>query len=58
MGLGEGGCNVMWVVDCNGSHISQNMFVMGAIMATVQQPPSSPLNFKDLSWWIELWKTP
>jgi hypothetical protein len=49
MGLGEGGCNVMQVVDCSNSPRSQNMLAMGAIMATVQQPPSSPFSFRDIS---------
>jgi len=35
MGLGEGGCSVMQVVDCNSSPRSQNMLAMGAIMATI-----------------------
>jgi hypothetical protein len=47
MGLAEGGCNVMWVVDCSSSHRSQNMLAMGAIMGTIQQPPFGPLSFKD-----------
>jgi len=54
MGLGEGGCSVMRVVDCNSSHNSQNMLAIGAIMAIIQQPPFGPFSFKDLSWWIEL----
>ncbi len=48
----------MWVVDCCSSHKSQNMLAMGAIMATIQQPLSSPFSFRDLSWWIELRQTP
>ncbi len=58
LGLGEGGCSVMHVVDCSSSHKSQNMLAMGAIIATVQQPPSSPFSFKDISWWIKLQHTP
>ncbi len=40
MGLGEGRCSVMQMVDSSSSHKSQNMLAVGAIMATVQQPPS------------------
>jgi hypothetical protein len=24
----------------------------------IQQPPLGPFNFRDLSWWVELWRTP
>jgi hypothetical protein len=58
MGLGEGGCNVTQVVDCSSLHRNQNMLAMGAIMALLQQPPSSPFSFRDISWWIELQHTP
>jgi hypothetical protein len=58
IGLAEGGCKVMRVVDYSSSHISQNMLAMGAIMAIVQQPPFGPFSFKDLPWWIELLQTP
>ncbi len=35
MGFGKGGCNVMWMLDCNCSHKNQNIMAMEAIMALV-----------------------
>jgi hypothetical protein len=58
IGMGEKGHGAMCVEHCNSAHKNHGSVAMEAIMASIQQPPLGFFNFKDISWWVELWQTP
>jgi hypothetical protein len=55
VGLDKIGCGVMSEVgDCSNASKCHDILAMETFTCFVQQPPSSPFSFKDLSWWVEL----
>ncbi len=42
------------VGDYNNAYKCHDILAMEAFTGSVQQPPSGPFSFRDLSWWVEL----